>query len=71
MKLKEKFQKENIYINPYTFKLTKESAENFEQISDNYAIEVLEYYHNGLFFIPLKDGEAKKILEHIKKEKGL
>lgn len=38
---------------------------------DNYAIEILERYHNSLFFIPLKEGEAKRIVEHIKKEKGL
>lgn len=46
-------------------------ASQCEKIADEFAIEVLEYYHNGLFFIPLKDGEAKKILEYIKKEKGL
>lgn len=38
---------------------------------DKFAIEILEYYHNGLFFVPLKEGEAKKILEHIKQIKGL
>jgi len=38
---------------------------------DNYAIEILERYHNSLFIIPLKEGEAKRIVEHIKKEKGL
>jgi len=46
-------------------------ANQCEKIADDYAIEILEYYHNGLFFIPLKEGEAKKILEYIKKEKGL
>jgi hypothetical protein len=39
-----------------------------EKIKDDFAIQVLEYYHNNLFFIPLKKGEAKKILQHIKKQ---
>jgi len=47
------------------------TAEIIEKIADDYAIEVLEYYHNNLFYIPLKDGEAKYILNHIKKQKGL
>ena len=42
-----------------------------EKIKDDFAIQVLEHYHNNLFFIPLKKGEAKKILQHIKKEKEL
>jgi hypothetical protein len=42
-----------------------------EKLADKYAVEVLEFYHNGLFMIPLKDGEAKEILNYIKKEKGL
>lgn len=46
-------------------------ADKCEEIADKYAIEVLEFYHNGLFMIPLKDGEAKEILNYIKKEKGL
>jgi len=50
---------------------TDEQAEKNEKIADEYAIEILERYHNSLFFIPLKEGEAKRIVEHIKKEKGL
>ena len=34
---------------------------------EEFAIKVLEFYHNNLFMIPLKDGEAKKILEIYKK----
>lgn len=45
-----------------------ELAIECEQIADDYAIEILESYHNSLFYIPLKEGEAKKIVEHIKKE---
>lgn len=46
-------------------------SKDCEQIADDYAIEILESYHNSLFIIPLKEGEAKRIVEHIKKEKGL
>lgn len=49
----------------------KSISENLEKLTDDFAIEILEYYHNGLFFIKLKEGEAKKIVEHIKKEKNL
>lgn len=35
---------------------------------DEFAIKVLEYYHNNLFYIPLKENEALRILEHIKKQ---
>ena len=45
--------------------------EMFNELADEYAIEVLEFYHNSLFMIALKDGEAKRILNYIKKEKGL
>ena len=38
-----------------------------EKIADDYAIEILERYHNSLFIIPLKEGEAKEILKHLKK----
>jgi hypothetical protein len=38
MTLKEKLQQEQLYINPYTFKLTKEGAENLEIIADEFAI---------------------------------
>jgi hypothetical protein len=69
MKLKKKLQEEKLYINPYSFKLTKEGVENFEKIFDDYAIEFLEYYHNSLFFIPLKENEAKEILKIFKKKK--
>ena len=51
--------------------IDKSISENLEKLTDDFAIEILEYYHNGLFFIPLKKGEAKKIVEHIKKEKNL
>jgi hypothetical protein len=71
MTLKEKFKEEKIYINPYSLKLTTESAETFEKIANDYAIEVLLSYHNSLFFLELKEDEAKKILKHIKKQKGL
>jgi len=49
-------------------KIYTPTAEVIEKIADDYAIEVLEHYHNSLFNIPLKEGEAKRIVEHIKKE---
>ena len=49
----------------------EETKEQCVEIADEYAIEVLEFYHNILFMIPLKDGEAKRILNYIKKENGL
>jgi hypothetical protein len=73
MKVREKFQNRKLYINPYTFKLTKESAEEFEQIADDYAIKFAEWYHsannNEYHLYPnLNIGEHLKIF---KKEKGL
>lgn len=43
MTLKEKIKKEKIYINPYDFKLTKESVENFEKIAEEFAIDFAEW----------------------------
>ena len=53
-----------------TMVLDKDIAEwekECEQIADDYAIEILERYHNSLFIIPLTEGEAKEILKHLKK----
>jgi len=55
MTLKEKFEKEGF-----------SNCDYLEQVAEEFAIEVLEHYHNGIFFISLKKGEAKKILEYIK-----
>lgn len=85
MKLKEKFKEEKIYINPYSFKLTTESAETFEKITDDYAIEFAEWFiNNGVEFYDntskgnvykyisdLKVYTIKQLLEIFKKEKGL
>ena len=43
MTLKEKIKKEKIYINPYNFKLTKESVENFEKIAEEFTIRFSEW----------------------------
>lgn len=81
MTLKEKFQNEKIYINPYSFKLTKEGVENFEKIVDDYAIEFGNWigkntisYHNGKFRINTLTPvfrTSEQLLEIFKKEKGL
>jgi len=69
MKLKDRFDtpimRHDLGRNEY-----EETKEQCEQIADDYAIEVLEHYHNSLFNIPLKEGEAKRIVEHIKKQNG-
>ena len=64
MTLREKF-KPKVSIN--TDGEAGRYAKECEQIADDYAIEILERYHNSLFIIPLKEGEAKEILKHLKK----
>lgn len=73
MTLKEKFKEEELYINPYNFKLTKESAENFEKIADDYAIEFAEWVDNIRVDrkILYDTSSIKQLLEIFKKEKGL
>ena len=72
MTLKEKFQEEKIYINPYTFKLTKEGAENFEVIADEFAIGFADWVRVcKLKCRPYDFDNIKELLEIYKKEKGL
>jgi len=85
MTLKEKFQNEKIYINPYSFKLTKEGVENFEKIADEFAIGFGAWCIKKRvdFFDDTEIGETytidgfvsrykiKELLEIYKKEKGL
>lgn len=66
MTLKEKLQQQKIYINPYDFKLTKESVENFEQITYNFAIDFFNWYQDDM-----DKNRIKELLEIYKKEKGL
>lgn len=67
MTLKEKFKEEKIYINPYTFKLTIESAEIFEQIADDYAIDFSAWLFTRTD-INLKNKNLKELLGIFKKE---
>jgi hypothetical protein len=70
MTLKEKF--ENVMHNWIDKDYDRQHvASELEIDANEFAVEVLEYYHNSLFFIPLKDGEAKEILKYIKIRKGL
>jgi hypothetical protein len=67
MTLKEKFKQEKIYINPHSFKLTKEGAESFEKIADDYAIEFAEWiekYQGGEPNLKV----LKELLERFKKQ---
>ena len=68
MTLKEKLFNA-IFDNAWEFK-TENVVPECEKIADDYASEILECYHNNLFFIQLKEGEAKEILKDIKKQKG-
>ena len=70
MKLKDKFDNPIMRHNLGRNEI-EETKEQCVEIANDFAIEVLEFYHNSLFMIPLKDGEAKRILNYIKKEKGL
>lgn len=81
MTLKEKFKEEKIYINPYSFKLTIESAETFEKIADEFAIEFANWVNkisyrsfDGNWYLTQEDEDIKKtteeLLEIFKKEKG-
>lgn len=48
--------------------IDKESYfEQAKEMEEQNTIEILERYHNSLFNIPLKEGEAKEILKHLKK----
>ena len=84
MTLKEKFEEEKIYINPYSFKLTTDSAETFEQIADEFAIGFAEwctYYrdknrnvYGDMLHAKSKYDDTyttKELLEIFKKERGL
>ena len=72
MTLREMFQEEPVYINPYSFKLTKESAEKFEKLTDEFAIDFAEWilikYNEDIIF---DEYTSKELLEIYKKEKGL
>jgi hypothetical protein len=68
MTLRDKFKKCKDASNTYYVLPIADDAEQLEQIADDYAIEILESYHNSLFNIPLKEGEAKRIVDHIKKQ---
>ena len=67
MTLRDKFKKCKDASNTYYVLPIADDAEQLEKIADDYAIEILERYHNSLFIIPLKEGEAKEILKHLKK----
>lgn len=42
--------------------------EQAKEMEEQNTIEILERYHNSLFNIPLKEGEAKEILKLLKNE---
>jgi hypothetical protein len=81
MTLKEKFQEEPVVVYKENFKLTNQSAEQFEQIADEFAIGFIKWYasNEGMDLIHDlqiigeigKDVSPEEILEIYKKEKGI
>lgn len=67
MKLKDKFDSP-IMRHDLGRNELDETKEQCAEIAEEFTIKVLEFYHNNLFMIPLKDGEAKRILQYIKKQ---
>ena len=67
MKLKDKFDNP-IMRHDLGRNEIEETKEQCVEIADEFAIEVLEFYHNSLFMIALKDGESKRILNYIKEQ---
>lgn len=51
----------------YIYEDMSEHLEQAKEMEEQNTIEILERYHNSLFNIPLKEGEAKEILKHLKK----
>lgn len=70
MKLKDKLQQEKIYINPYSFKLTIESVERFEQIADDFAMDFVVWMANQDYNLETdyKKEHIKEALEIYKKQ---
>lgn len=85
MTLKEKLQEEDVYINPHTFKLTKEGTEKFEKVAEEFAIDfanwINKHYWNDerpdVYYetiSKLREGifyNSKELLEIYKNEKDL
>jgi hypothetical protein len=55
----------------FGFAFSNNILEQAKEMEEQNTIEILDTYHNGIFHIPLKEGEAKKIVEYIKSKKGL
>jgi hypothetical protein len=62
------FLYEILHKQNYIYEDMSEYLKQAKEMEEQNTIEILESYHNSLFNIPLKEGEAKRIVEHIKKE---
>jgi len=71
MKLIDKIQKAHSNKPSDYSRLYTPTAEIIEQIADDYARDILQTYLNSIFRVPIKKDEAKMIVNHIKKQKGL
>lgn len=52
----------------YIYEDMSDYLKQAKEMEEQNTIEILERYHNSLFYIPLKDGEAKEILKHLENE---
>jgi len=59
---------EQLKINNYISDNAHWVIDEAKEMEEQNTIEILESYHNSLFHISLKEGEAKEILKHIKNE---
>lgn len=71
MKLIDKIQKAHSNKPTDYSRVYNPTAEIIEQIADDYARDILQTYLNCIFRVPIKKDEAKMIVNHIKKQKGL
>jgi hypothetical protein len=46
--------------------ITPEDFDQAKEMDKQQSINLLETYHNRMFFIPLNEGEAERIYNHIK-----
>jgi hypothetical protein len=45
--------------------ITPEDFEQAKEMEKQQSIELLTKYHDGLFYVPFKDGEAETIYNHL------
>ena len=56
-----------IELYPSEWEKINKVFEQAKEMEKQQSIHLLETYHNRMFFIPLNEGEAERIYNHIKK----